>query len=335
MANLFAAWIDKVESRLAAVHDRVKNAGPAELGTCSLEGGCEATIDAMADYASKKIKESQQFFKVPESVRFTLSGRRLEFASPIRSKSSLNDRVIGDLYLAGSRGRAVVFLGHWNARRSQYARLACSLARLGINCLQLSLPYHDERETPNVGFAREMASENLGLTIRAHRQAIIETRLAIGCLDELGFERIGLVGSSLGSSIATIAAAHDERVRSLSLILMADDFTEVVWTGTATRHIRASLERRFTREEVKKVWSVVSPINYADLLGDRRLPIQIFSGNRDTVFEPERTRRYIAAIESGTRLRWHRFKCGHYSFSRFPFNWMCMLQLHAFLRQEL
>ena len=40
------------------------------------------------------------------------------------------------------------------------------LAACGITCLQLSLPYHDERRTPGVGFARELVCENLGLTLR-------------------------------------------------------------------------------------------------------------------------------------------------------------------------
>jgi hypothetical protein len=287
--NTFAAWISSVEGRLSTAHDQIKWAGRAELGRCYLASDCKTdNIVDMGRYADWQITRSTQFFDGPR-VEFCFTNGRLEFQSPMRSKSAQNDTVIGELHSARSRKRAVILLGHWNARRPQYGGLARSLARLGISCLQLSLPYHDERETPGVGYAREMASENLGLTIQAHRQAVIEARIAIGCLQELGFEKIGLIGSSLGSSIASIASAHDHRVGALSLVLMADDLTDVVWTSTATRHIRASLEVSFTREEVKRVWSVVSPNSYVKLLSAKRLPTQIFSGVYDQVFQPELT----------------------------------------------
>jgi hypothetical protein len=61
------------------------------------------------------------------------------------------------------------------------------------------------------------------------------------------------------SSIGSIAAALDPRVRSVVLLLMADDFTDVVWTGRATQNVKSSLARRFSLEEVRSAWSIISP----------------------------------------------------------------------------
>jgi len=129
--------------------------------------------------------------------------------------------------------------------------------------VQLSLPYHDERQTVGVGFARELACENLGLTLRSNRQAVLDARACLTWLEQEGYGRIGIVGMSIGASIASIVTAVDARVRAATFLLMADDFAEVVWTGSATRHVRASLERAFTREEVRSAWSIISPARHA------------------------------------------------------------------------
>src|SRR5262249_29603003 len=149
------------------------------------------------------------------------------------------------LFEARNANSAVILLPHWNAPRVAYQTFAKMLSRFGITCLQLSMPYHDERQTPDTGFARELVCENLGLTIQTNRQAVIEARASLSWLEQRGYKRLGVIGVSIGSSIGSIVAALDSRVRTVVLLLMADDFAEVVWTGSATRHIKSSLARRF------------------------------------------------------------------------------------------
>src|SRR5262249_34174124 len=162
-----------------------------------------------------------------------------------------------------------------------------------VTCLQLSLPYHDERRTPGIGFARELVSENLGRTIRSNRQAVSDARAALGWLEAQGYERLGIVGMSIGSSVGSLVAAFDARVRAAVLLLMADDFAEVVWTGSATRHVRESLQRRFTFEEVRAAWSIISPATHAQRLSERLDRLLIVAGAIDTVFVPASTQRYV------------------------------------------
>jgi hypothetical protein len=47
---------------------------------------------------------------------------------------------------------------------------------------------------------------------------------------------------SLGSWVAGLIAAHDPAVRRAALLLSAGSLADMVWTGRATRHIRASLD---------------------------------------------------------------------------------------------
>jgi hypothetical protein len=122
------------------------------------------------------------------------------------------------------------------------------------------------------------------------------------------------VGVSIGASIASIVAALDARVRAAAFILMADDFADAAWTGSATRHVRASLEQRFSRDDVRTAWSIISPASYAARLSARLDRLLIVSGELDTVFLPELTAQYVERLRGlGLDPAWIRYGCGHYT----------------------
>jgi pimeloyl-ACP methyl ester carboxylesterase len=210
------------------------------------------------------------------------------------------------------------------------------LAAGGITCLQLSLPYHDERQTPGVGFAREMVCENLGLTLAANRQAIRDARACLAWLETAGYRRLGIVGFSVGASVASIVAALDAKVAAAALLLMADDFADVVWTGSATPHVRQSLQRRFTLDVVRDAWALISPTSYADRLARRLDDVLIVSGDLDTVFLPELTQRYADRLRrSGLDPTWARFGCGHYTLGLPPYALRTFWHTLSYLRAQL
>ena len=93
---------------------------------------------------------------------------------------------------------------------------------------------------------------------------------------------------------------------------MADDFAEAVWTGDATRQVRLSLERRFTRDDVRAAWSIISPASHAARLSARLNRLLIVSAKRDSVFLPELTLHYIERLRRlGVSPTWIRYDCGH------------------------
>jgi hypothetical protein len=259
------------------------------------------------------LDDPHAFFTYAEPKDVAREGAELTFDSP--SPTDGPNRVArARLYEANGRERAVVLLPYWNAVRDECRPFAVLLARCGITCLQLSLPYHDERQTPGTGFARELACEDLGLTVAANRQAIFDARTCLAWLESQGYRRLGIVGMSIGSSLASIVAALDKRVRAAAFILMADDFADVVWTGSATRHVRQSLEQRFSQDDVRAAWSIISPASHAARLAARLDRLLIVSGELDTVFMPELTRRYVERLRShGLEPTWARYKCGHYT----------------------
>jgi hypothetical protein len=330
---IWQSYLRAREQRLAGEGAAIKFAGLAGVGLEYLECGRGAAgLPDLLARVNDALRDPQAYFAASERPLFRRQGSLLAFDSP-STVDGPNSVARARIYDSGRRGRAVVLLPYWNATRDAGAPFGTLLARCGVTCVQLSLPYHDERRTPGVAFARELACENLGLTIAANRQAVRDARACLTWLEQEGYRRIGIIGLSIGASIASIVAAVDTRVRAAALLLMADDFADVVWTGSATRHVRASLERAFTREEVCSAWSIISPASHAALLSARLDRLLIVSGALDTVFAPELTERYVQRLRGlGLHPTWVRYGCGHYTLAMPWYAVRCFARTLAHLR---
>jgi pimeloyl-ACP methyl ester carboxylesterase len=327
------SFVRERERRLASESGPLKSAGAASVGLEHLDSGCAADdLPHLLASVSTALRDADAYFARGPSPIFRRQGSMLAFDSPSAGDGP-NSIARAQIYDCGRRRRAVVLLPYWNATREAGRPFGALLARCGVTCVQLSLPYHDERRTIGVGFARELACENLGLTIRSNRQAVRDARACLTWLEQEGYQRIGIVGVSIGASIASIVAAIDPRVRAAALLLMADDFADVVWTGSATRHVRASLEQRFSHDDVRAAWSIISPAAHAARLSARLDRLLVVSGELDTVFLPELTRNYVERLRSlGLRPAWTRYGCGHYTLGLPFYAARCFARTLAHLR---
>jgi 3-oxoadipate enol-lactonase len=79
----------------------------------------------------------------------------------------------------------------------------------------------------------------------------------LALLDEQGIERVHLVGTSYGGEVGLMfAAAHPERVRSLTVIACVSRVNEVLAEGV-TRWAQTA------REAPERLWDVTAPYNYS------------------------------------------------------------------------
>jgi hypothetical protein len=164
--------------------------------------------------------DSEGFFEVPPTheYEFTTADRqeqRRGEAGTLRYPSSLvtphleNNTVIARWFPAAGeaapghasrpRGRAVVVLPQWNSDSEGHVGLSRLLATAGVSALRMSLPYHDTRMPPELTRADYIVSANIGRTIQVCRQAVLDARRGVAWLAAQGFERIGILGTSLGS----------------------------------------------------------------------------------------------------------------------------------------
>jgi len=324
-------FVRERERTLAAAGEGAKFAAAPAVGLEYLRPGAGELPQLLACVRAA-LDDADGFFARADRPDFHRQGAMLSFDSP-SALPGPNGVARAQLHESSRRDRAVLLLPYWNAPRAAAARFGTLLARCGITCLQLSLPYHDERATAGTGFARELACENLGLTIASNRQAVRDARACLSWLEAQGYRRIGILGVSIGASIASITAALDARVHAAAFVLMADDFAEAAWTGSATRHVRLALEQRFSREEVRAAWSIISPASFAARLSKRLDRLLIVSGEIDTVFLPETTRAYVARLQSlGLAPTWIRYACGHYTLALPFYAACCFTRVLAHLR---
>jgi pimeloyl-ACP methyl ester carboxylesterase len=226
----------------------------------------------------------------------------------------------------------VVVLPQWNADQESHNALCRIFNILGISALRLSLPYHDVRKPPGSERADYAVSSNIGRTLDAARQAVADTRSCLDWLEGRGFRKLGIVGTSLGSCYAYLASAHDERLKVNVFNHCSTTFGEVVWTGQATRHVRAGLEAHLTLERLRRAWMAISPIAYAEKLARWRKKSLFIYALYDLTFLPQFSRQIIAAsLRPQLDPKVAVLPCGHYTTGEAPFKFLDAYYMASFL----
>ena len=215
------------------------------------------------------LESSDEFFAYTPPADFELQGNLLRFTSAVETPHPENNRVHAQWFPArlkpGARRVAAIVLPHWNASATQHNALCVGLAKLGISALRLSLPYHDYRMPAELKRADYAVSSNIARTIDATRQAVIDTRSARRLAGAAkAIERVGIVGTSLGSCYAFLASTHDPRIAVNVFNHCSTYFADVVWEGLSSQHIRQSLEPDVTLEQLRDAWMVISPPHYIE-----------------------------------------------------------------------
>jgi dienelactone hydrolase len=269
--------------------------------------------------------------KLEAKVRGT-SAEFLRFTSPVRTPYPENNLVNARWFPARGR-RAVVLLPHWNSDAIAYVSLCRVLNMLGIAVLRLSMPYHDIRMPKEINRADYAVSANIGRTLDAGRQGVVDIRCCLDWLEQQGYKRLGVVGTSLGSCYAFIAAAHDPRIRVAAFNHASTYFADVLWHGQTTRHIRQGIEQYIDLEQLRQAFLAISPMSFFERFSRWPRKSLIVYAKYDLTFLPEFSRQIVAEFERHNLD--HKvvvLPCGHYTTGETPYKYVDGWQLASFLR---
>ena len=269
--------------------------------------------------------------KLEEKVRGSRA-EFLRFTSPVQTPYPENNLVNARWFPVNSR-RAVVLLPHWNSDAISYVGLCRVLNWLGISVLRLSMPYHDIRMPAEIRRADYAVSANVGRTLDAVRQGVVDIRCCLDWLESQGYRQLGVLGTSLGSCYAFIASAHDARVRAAAFNHASTYFADVVWHGQSTRHIRQGLESQMDIERLRNIWLAISPMAYFDKFSRHPRKSLIIYADYDLTFLPEFSREVVAEFKRHNLD--HKvvvLPCGHYTTGETPYKYMDGWQLASFFR---
>jgi len=367
MASRYTKWMYDWETRLTSV-DNNRVVRPLDWGVewarhwpCRngfapghIPDDCETYL---RDYNRRIIAASDEFYSYMRPTDYRLERRQvqvfstrevpdpvlekkvrgtsadfLRFTSPVRTPFPENN-LVNARWFPTRGNRAVVLLPHWNCDAVAYTGLCRVLNLIGISVLRMSMPYHDSRMPAEIRRADYAVSANIGRTLDACRQAIVDVRCCLDWLETQGFSRLGIVGTSLGSCYAFLAAAHDPRIRVAAFNHASTYFADVVWHGQSTRHIREGIEPSISLERLRDLWSAISPMSFFPQFARWQKKSLIVYAKYDLTFLPEFSRKVIKQFEQyNLDHKVVALPCGHYSTGEAPYKYMDGWQIASFLR---
>ncbi len=367
MPTRYAQWMYDWEHRLTSV-DNNRVVRPLEWGVEWAEGwpcrnGSRSGYAAQnpekffLDYNQRIVAASDEFYSYSRPTDFRLETREvqvfstrevpdpkleakvkgtfgefLRFTSPVKTPYAQNDQVNARWFPVRGR-RAIVLLPHWNSDAISYVSLCRVFNLMGIAVLRMSMPYHDIRMPSEIKRADYAVSANIGRTLDAVRQGVVDIRCCLDWLEQQGYSQLGVVGTSLGSCYAFIAAAHDPRIRVAAFNHASTYFADVVWHGQSTRHIRQGIEQKIDLEELRKVWLAISPMAYFEQFSRWPKKSLIIYAAYDLTFLPEFSRDVVNEFaRHGLDHKVAVLPCGHYTTGETPYKYMDGWHLASFLR---
>ncbi len=262
----------------------------------------------------------------------------LRFTSPTRTPYPENDTVNARWYPAEHKNKtkpsqAMIVMPQWNADAFSHNALCTLFNHFGISCLRLSKPYHDVRRPAELERSDYAVSANVGRTIAACRQAVVDIRSCIDWLEQQGYDQFGILGTSLGSCYAFIAAAMDPRLKVCAFNHASTGFGDVVWTGQSTRHIRAAFNHAgLKQDEVRDMFFGVSPIAYMDQFAAHPKRSLVVYAPYDLTFIEKFSLDVLRNFDA-RKINYvaKKLPCGHYTTGETPFKYIDGWYLGSFI----
>lgn len=263
----------------------------------------------------------------------------LRFTSPVRTPYPENDLVNARWFpapperQAGKPRQAIIVMPQWNADAFSHNALCTLFNRFGISALRLSKPFHDIRRPAELERSDYAVSANIGRTLAACRQAVVDIRCCLDWLQAQGYEQFGILGTSLGSCYAFIASAFDPRLQVNAFNHASMSFGDVVWTGQSTRHIRAGLEDAgLTQARLDAVWRAISPVSYMQRFARHPKKVLVVHATYDLTFLRQYSQEVLHNFAAyGIDFVSKVLPCGHYTTGEPPYNYLDGWYLGSFV----
>jgi len=301
-------------------------------------------------YAQNAIATSHDWYAASPAADYRLDKKEnvLTFTSSIASLWPENNTVHAQFFPARETvafrsrrktsplGPAVLVLPNWNAKWRGQEGLCRWIQGFGITVLKMSLPYHDRRMAKGHERADQICGPNIGLTLQANRQAVHDARRCLRWLEQQGYTKLGILGTSIGSSVAYITLVHDPAVCAGGFFHVSTYYADVVSQGMTTTHVWEGLRHHVSVDELREYWAPISPMPYVERgMGAGRNCFLVY-GKYDPTMLPEFTRQILDSLgHHGAVPRTLELACGHYSLELFPFSYVAGYRMLVFFLDSL
>ncbi|MBN2378909.1 alpha/beta hydrolase [candidate division WOR-3 bacterium] len=238
-------------------------------------------------------KTVEEFFNVASYPKVHLERKQsypplkyeFRFASPLTSGFGENDEVYGDAYLNYSLSApAVVMFSGWLDTATDYTHLATQLRLAGRNLWVMDLPYHIRR-TPGGYHSGELSlTGDIIRTLECIRQAVVDARILIAVLREMGSRDLALLGFSLGAWVGALLSVVEPGVSGAVLATPPIRPDELLLKSFRFSAIRAGIPDRVD-ELLDSIQRLFLPKELSPAVNPER--IYLIGGHEDFIGSPE------------------------------------------------
>ncbi len=318
--------------------------------------------ELFAAYSAQTIANSDEYFSIPKSFEYRLQAasfesrlqaaggphesessrlkpelKTLTWTSSVQTPSVENNTAYATYFPHENHRAAVIVLPHWNAKAGTYFDLCKFFNKVGFSSLRVTLPYHEERMPPELERADYLVAPNVGRSLQSIRQSVADTRACVLWLKRQGYEKIGVVGTSIGSCVAFLAFVHDPAIDAAVFNHVSGYMADVVWHGLSTYHVRDGFGDNIELDDLRQYWLPVSPMAYMEKLAAQApRPQRYIYTLYDLSFPVDLSRETMRA------LRRHKIKhskaaipCGHYTLGEKPWVYLDGYKIISYLHKHL
>ena len=324
--------------RTLTLRDTSRRILPFDWGLEWIADGARVSnpLDRVKRYADEGVQQSDSFFRPPPISTYRLHKTLLTFPTPTPTPYERNNTVYCRLFPSRNSHKAVIVLPQWNAGSGSHVRLCRILQRFGITTARLTLPYHEQRLPEGMVRADYLVSPNIGRTLHATRQAVLEVRQLTEWLQQQGYHSIAVMGTSIGSCVGFLAFVHEPLMCTGVFNLVSSFFADAVWTGLSTRYVRWGLEPDISLQDLRDCWGPISPWHFIHRLKENPRSHLLIRAAYDLTFLPQLTHKVFEEYRAH-QIPFHSvtLPCGHYTTARFPFNWLDGWHICRYLLRHL
>jgi dienelactone hydrolase len=235
----------------------------------------------------------------------------VRFPSPVVTACPENNTVHCEYYRPQGKGPfpGVIVLDITAGDQKLSRTISSLFAQDGIAALFVQMAYYGPRRPP--GSKLRLLSSNYAHTMEAVRQTVLDIRQATAWLEarpEIDAKRLGILGTSLGSFMGSLAAEMEPKLSRVAVLLGGGGLVDGYYDhprGATYRKVWEALGG--TKEQLAKLIAPADPLTCAANLKDRK--VLILAGKRDEIVPPKMAEALWKATGQ-QEIVW--FDCTHY-----------------------
>jgi dienelactone hydrolase len=173
----------------------------------------------------------------------------------------------------------------------------------------------------------KLVSTDLPRTLEGIRQGVLDCRCAAAWLasrPEVDAERLGMVGTSLGSFLTALTSANEPRIKNVCMLLGGGGLVDAYYDHPKAKPVTEWVDLLGGKALVKKLIAPVDPITYAAQLRGKNL-LMVAAKNDEIV--PPKAATQLWEATGKQRIIW--LDAGHVTAAFYTMSVLCEMRDHV------